>query len=80
MDNELGLDVWFDKDATDECPLEPAIFKIIRPSTVTAQEMFDNMLQQSLQSLGMKQSISRNVLGLWGLAQMVFQLLSLVVA
>ena len=51
VDNELVLVVWFDKDGTDEkVSTRTSHFKIMRPSAVTAQGMFD-MLQESLQSL-----------------------------
>lgn len=54
VDNELVLVVWFDKDGTNEkVSTRTSHFKIMRPSTVTAQGMFD-MLQELLQSLGIE--------------------------
>ena len=54
VDNELVLVIWFDKDGTDEkVSTRTSHFKIMRPSTVTAQGMFD-MLQESLQNLGIE--------------------------
>ena len=46
--------VWFDKDGTDEkVSTRISHLKIMRPSTATAQGMFD-MLQESLQNLGIE--------------------------
>ena len=48
------LVVWFDKDGTDEkVSTRTSHFKVMRPSTVTGQGMFD-MLQELLQSLGIE--------------------------
>ena len=48
------LVVWFDKDRTNEkVSTRTSHFKIMRPSTVTAQGVFD-MLQELLQSLGIQ--------------------------
>lgn len=54
VDNELVLVVWFDKGGPDEKVFtRTSHFKIMRPSTITAQGMFD-ILQESLQSLGIE--------------------------